>query len=120
MDLTNKLHKAALGAGKGTDVAQAMDELLQYAMFHFAYEEKMMMQSGYPAFEEHRGAHDALLDQLKGIQQDIAAENLKLDARVMNFLQGWLTHHIVSSDRHYVPFARAHEHERSATLLPVS
>jgi len=120
MDLTNKLHRAAVGAEDEPDVPRAMDDLLQYAMFHFAYEERLMARSGYPAFEEHRAAHDALLEQLKGIQRDIAAGSLHLDARVMNFLQGWLTHHIVSSDRHYVPFAKARERERSVTPVPVA
>jgi len=111
VDLTNKLHKAAMGSGG--NIRDAIEELVQYATFHFAFEERMMVQSAYPAFEEHRAGHDALLNQLKAIQRDILAEQLKLDARVMNFLQGWLTNHIVSSDRHFVPFVRAGQHEPS-------
>jgi len=120
MDLTNRLHTAATSAGNSADVSQAMEELLEYTIFHFTYEERLMAKSGYPALEEHRRSHDALLEQLNAIQKDIAEQRLRLDARVMNFLQGWLTNHIVSGDRHYVPFAKAHAAERSATPIPVS
>ncbi len=53
---------------------------------------------------------------------DVAGGRLALNSRVMNFLQGWLTHHIVSSDRHYAPFALAADRNfvipQSAGLTP--
>ena len=44
--------------------------------------------------------------QFEAVRADIAKGQLPLNSRVMNFLQGWLTHHIVSSDRQYVPFVK--------------
>lgn len=109
MELTNKLHKATVGEEGGDDIACAMDELLTYVAFHFSFEETLMAECGYPMLEEHRHSHQELLDQFRALQADITGGRLVLNDRVMNFLQGWLTHHIVSSDRHYAPFAMAAE-----------
>ncbi len=122
MHLTNTLHKAAMGKDGGGDIQCAMDELLTYVAFHFAFEEVLMAECGYPLLEEHRQSHRDLLHQFRALQADVAGGRLALNSRVMNFLQGWLTHHIVSSDRHYAPFALAADRNfvipQSAGLTP--
>ena len=117
LDLTNKLHKAAMRAEDAADIDSAMEDLLNYATFHFTFEERMMENCGYPFFEEHRKTHSELLDQLKGLLAYVADGQMELNERVMNFLQGWLTHHIVSSDRYYVPFVKANKRVADGSAL---
>ena len=107
MDMTNRLHKAALGEKNGDNVEYAMNELLTYVEFHFSFEERLMAECGYPSLIEHRDSHRGLLAEFRALQADINGGGLALNDRVMNFLQGWLTHHIVSSDRHFPPLALA-------------
>jgi hemerythrin len=119
MDLTNKLHKAAAAGEDSRNIQCAMDELMNYVLFHFAFEEKLMADNGYPEFEEHRHMHEELLDQFRALQADVAENRLALNDRVMNFLQGWLIHHIVSSDRELVAFTKAEKPKICVPTVPI-
>jgi hemerythrin-like metal-binding protein len=121
MDMTNRLHKAALGEKNGDDIEYAMNELLTYVEFHFSFEERLLAECGYPSLIEHRDSHQGLLAEFRALQADINGGRLVLNDRVMNFLQGWLTHHIVSSDRDFAPLALAAERKTFVIpRLPVS
>lgn len=80
----------------------ALTLLKHFARDHFASEEALMAEAGYPRLAAHREEHEkfrARLDKLvvRSIGQDVTPEILAL-------LQDWLTNHIAKSDLDYTPW----------------
>lgn len=104
MDMINELNDAMLEK-KGRDcVGGVLNKLINYTASHFALEEKLMSQHGYPEYEEHKAKHDKMVGKVLALQKDVAAKKLSVSSDVMSFLQDWLNKHIMGTDKKYGPF----------------
>ena len=56
VEMINRLH-AAQGAQRHDIVSEVVEELVDYTLFHFAFEETMIEEAGYPLTPEHRRIH---------------------------------------------------------------
>jgi len=99
--MTNDLH-AAIVSGRGAAVvARTLVGLLAYTVSHFAYEEKLLGETGYPGFEQHHAEHQRLVGAIKELQRDLAAGKPALSVDVRQFLKNWLRTHIRGTDQKY-------------------
>ena len=80
---------------------QTLGRLIEYTRTHFWMEESLMRLSKYPNFENHRQAHIKLLLLVSDLQKKLLANNLPISPDVLLFLKGWLTHHMLESDRSF-------------------
>lgn len=104
IDMINALHDA-MAQGKGRDVmAPMVRDMATYAVTHFANEEKLMQEKGYPDFAAHKAQHDAFKQKVGDFQAKVADNKLGVTLEVMNFLKDWLSNHILSVDKKYAPF----------------
>jgi hemerythrin-like metal-binding protein len=76
-----------------------MEELLDYTCYHFAHEELLMEQIGYPHFEEHRLEHEGIRKTLHTMKAQAAGGGGSIAEKLMNFLFSWLRQHTMTSDR---------------------
>ncbi|MHC1788699.1 bacteriohemerythrin [Solidesulfovibrio sp.] len=98
------LHEA-MRSGKGKQQLEAIiDELSNYAVEHFGYEEKLMEQYKYPGYLNHRKEHIAFVDKVIAFGNDFRENRAALTTEVMNFLKNWLVGHIKGTDQKYAPF----------------
>ena len=85
-------------------VRQALDELIDYTKTHFAREEQMMEENGYPDVEGHKKQHAQMIakvgEEVERFEQDPDGSVDELLA----FLKEWLIHHILGTDKEYGPF----------------
>ncbi len=96
---------AAMSAGQGKAVlAKTLDRLVQYTASHFAHEERLMGQHGYPDLAAHKAAHDALTKKVLQFQANFESGNAIMTVDLFEFLNDWLVTHIQGTDRKYVPF----------------
>lgn len=103
VDMLNNLHDA-MKAGKANDVVgKILDGLISYTGTHFAAEERLMTQHGYPNLTKHKGEHAALVKQALDIQKDFKAGKA-LPQNLLQFLKDWLMKHIAGEDKQYGPF----------------
>ena len=96
----NKLYEA-IDSGKATDEAKnALAFLMQYTVFHFGGEEKLMQEDKYPLFTEHKAAHDAFVETVKGLYQKLMEEGATEDFadQVEQEITNWLIVHIKGMD----------------------
>jgi len=101
--LVNRLHDA-MRAGKGASVVEGvLGELASYTRTHFTNEEILMKAHGYPGLEAHAAEHRQLVADVQKLQSDLSAGSL-LTMTVMDFLKGWLSRHILQSDKQYSPY----------------
>jgi hemerythrin len=105
--LTRELHQA-MNAGQGrAAVARILDRLVQYTVVHFALEERLMEECGYPGLEEHRIEHESLTKKVLAFQADYEAGRGPMSVQLLLLLRGWLEHHIQEEDQAYAPYLKA-------------
>jgi len=105
--LVNKMHEA-IHKRKGSDVVEEiLGELATYTKTHFVVEESLMRILGYPDYEDHKVAHDDLLEQVIELKEKVATGQTTVSFQLMHFLKNWLTQHIMVEDAKYTNFFHA-------------
>jgi len=104
VDMVNQLFDA-MKSGKGNQVmGDILKQLIAYTQTHFAAEERLMKQYGYPDFEAHKKEHNALVIQVLDLQKQFQEGKAVLTQHVMTFLRDWLSKHIQGDDKKYGVF----------------
>jgi hemerythrin len=97
----NDLYEA-LQEGRGRDtLREVLNGLVLYTKTHFAEEEKIMQQYGFPGFEEHSKKHDGMTLKVLEIQKKFNAGEISNPIQITNFLKDWLKKHIMGTDKQY-------------------
>jgi len=103
-DTINKLSES-MAQGKGVSVlADIIGELIEHAVVHFNAEELNFEKYGYPQRVEHTTIHNNLISQAKEIKASLERGESVLSAEVLDFLQDWITDHIMKTDKDYEAF----------------
>ena len=99
IDLINQLN-AAMQAGKSAEVlGKVLSELVNYTVFHFGYEEKLMGQHNYTDTPAHKAEHIKFVQTVGEFKKKFDAGNAVVSVEIMNFLRNWLTGHIMKTDK---------------------
>ncbi len=98
VDLGNRLHKAVSDGSARSVIGGVLTELVEYTVAHFGREETLMDLSGYPGTAEHKKEHAALIKTVSELANDFARNKASVTTDTMEFLRGWLVHHIGESD----------------------
>jgi hemerythrin len=97
----------AIAAGHGQEVIEAvLASVVNYTIYHFATEENLMQQYGFPGTAAHRIEHNALTLQISCIQREHSAGKPDAAECFLRFLQQWLEEHMLKRDKEYVQFLR--------------
>lgn len=105
VDLINKLHTAML-EGKSRELfPQILEELEEYAKFHFTFEEKVFRSSDYPTPEEHDETHREFEVKISEFLISCQSEDSN-PFELINYMHEWLIQHILVHDAHYVPYLK--------------
>ncbi len=105
--LFNELYDA-MQQGHGSDVIdKILTSVIDYTVYHFAFEEKLMADAGYPQEAAHRAEHEKLTEQAKSLSQRLQGSGADVTMATLKFLGDWLTRHILVSDQAYAPTLRA-------------
>ena len=107
-DAVNKLADSFKAGTSKAQVKDSMDFLVQYTVEHFATEEKIMKDMGYPKVTSHIAEHLQLVQKAQALQAKLA-EGKPVTMEVTIFLADWLKHHINEVDMGYVEFKRAQD-----------
>ena len=108
-DLINELHDAMTrNYGRGTvpftideydTMAAVLDELIDYASYHFSTEERYMREHAYPGYAAHKAVHRQFADRVRRFREDLEAGKAVVCADVLEFLKDWLVRHILTADK---------------------
>ena len=73
--------------------------LVDHALAHFEYEERIMQNICYPNLSQHKREHDELRNEIAEISKDVmSGEGVDDWKGLVSLVQVWLLRHIVSSD----------------------
>jgi hemerythrin-like metal-binding protein len=73
---------------------------------HFAFENQLMIEVGYPEGEEHLQLHKILLSKLDKMTHEIADRSLNVPQSQMDIVD-WLVSHMTSADADLAAYIRA-------------
>ncbi|MBL3599036.1 MAG: bacteriohemerythrin [gamma proteobacterium endosymbiont of Lamellibrachia anaximandri] len=104
--LINQLHHHVGAEEDRKALASALNTLIDYTLYHFSREERVMMACKYPSFEAHKRQHEKLIEQVVDTahrffekKEDIVQDEL------LDFLKSWLINHILKQDMGFFPYA---------------
>lgn len=104
IDLINKLHDAIMDKKISPEMTdKILREMIDYAHFHFAFEEEHLQKISYPDLKKHRYQHEFFKKNLLGKLQEERAGKLVMNTEVMKMLMNWLQDHILEEDMKYRP-----------------
>ncbi len=100
IDHLNNVYDAVQKGQTRKQVAETLEGLIEYTRDHFAREEAVMRAVEYPDYKKHKKAHEELTKQVKQVAQDfVTKDDYEIGQEVFDFLQRWLTDHIITMDR---------------------
>ena len=107
VSLINQLHDA-VGEEEERDVLETvLDALVEYTVYHFGREERVMEACGYPGLAQHRKRHEALASQVFEVHQRFRDDRSAIIGQdVLEFLKTWLLDHVQKQDQQIAPHAR--------------
>lgn len=103
VDLFNLLGRSVLAGEDRQYVEVLLEELIRCTAWHFCHEERLMLKAGYGDLEEHRQEHLDLMDSVRDLQREILKTG-KLEEQEFEFLEQWLTGHILAADMKFGEF----------------
>ena len=94
-------------------VGEVIDELVDYTLSHFAFEEELMEEAGYPFSAAHKRVHEVFTKRVSEYRLRFeAGEDIVDDLRSM--LSRWLFNHIRGDDKAYAPQVKLHLNQFAA------
>ncbi len=106
VQMLNDLYAGMMNNSSREAASATLKGLTEYTVTHFAYEEKLFRQHGYPQSEEHVREHQALVQAVVEFEEKFTAGEASINMELMNFLKNWLIKHILGSDKQYSRFLR--------------
>jgi hemerythrin len=105
-DIANRFAQA-YAEGHGKDIlASIFAELLEYTQYHFADEERLMKEAGFPDFYQHKANHEKLIEVVLNLKKNFDDHQEGIEERIMDFLKMWLNGHILGMDRNYKSYLK--------------
>ena len=105
VDHINQLHRAVEN-GDRLEVMDVLDQLVEYTVAHFGFEEAMQEKGQYPRAEEHKQVHQEFARKVDQYRQRF--ENGEdIAGKLLEELNIWFISHIQEEDADYVPYLKS-------------
>jgi hemerythrin len=103
-DLGNELIGASMATGGDSDAIKlGLDKMFSAVVQHFVDEEALLAQRGYSRLEEHRQAHERLLQRARELMQSADTGGITTGVIVEYLARDVVAKHILKVDRDYYP-----------------
>jgi len=81
-------------------IMQIIEELKEYAVYHFKSEEEYMLSINYKGYVSQKEAHDSFIEKINSIDLDAIDEDQDQHIlEILDFIVGWISQHILGSDK---------------------
>ena len=90
------------------EIMVVLEELKEYTLKHFRYEEMLMEKYGFEGLDQHKIEHMFLVKKLERMKnEDIDANQEETLLNLINFVSDWIAGHILKTDMGYKEFFNA-------------
>ncbi len=113
IDITSTLSDLLVQAKEGDDIYDEMVEIIQqltdYTIYHFQYEEDLFEKLGYEFKESHIEEHRKLIAEIESLDlKAIDEDQVTYGKKILKFLITWIFKHISGSDFLYRDVFKQH------------
>lgn len=91
----------------GDLIEDVLSALTAYVSYHFAFEEALMRQHGYPRLAEHIASHRRLSQTLDELAAGQRMTDVAQAVRIRKFAIDWLVDHIMQDDAEFADLVKA-------------
>ncbi len=98
IELINEMHRSVQEGVTRDQVVAGLGEIYAQIAAHFALEEKVMQETRYPAFREHKMDFEALLDDLRDIMDEVEDDGEFDEKQLATDLDRWFSDHFRTHD----------------------
>ena len=103
--LLGRLREVIHGPDEAAVVGNVLENLVSYVGYHFAEEERLMAEAGYPHAELHRNSHAEIARTVADMLRSYRADPTSLRAtELLEYLTDWVVLHIGNEDIRYRPW----------------
>lgn len=106
VDLVNRLQPAR-NAQARVRLMQRIEELIDYTISHFSFEESLMEESNYPFRHAHKRVHEIISSRLDAYRLR-ARQGEDVSQSLRNLFERWLFEHIRGDDKAYAIAVKKH------------
>ena len=109
IDLVNQLHDAIEKSNQlatmdsvlreMNTITSVINEMLDYAIYHFSTEEKHMLDYHYPQYDQHKEEHLSFIENIKTFEHDFQKTKTRLSLDIAEFIMNWWQEHILNTDK---------------------
>ena len=105
VDYINDLENAHQKQDKEA-VRQVLDDLVDYTLSHFAFEESLQEEAGYKYCKPHKKVHELFVRRVNEYMERFKLGD-DVTAEIHKLLSSWLINHIKRDDADYVAAVKA-------------
>ena len=98
-DIFNRLYANCLAGSSSNSLEPLIAELVAYADYHFAAEEKYMTAVGYKDSDRHIAEHKLFAERILQFHGDKNAYHCENAKELIVFLGNWLLNHVMVEDK---------------------
>ena len=103
VEYINELDETRSSGHKMENIGKVIDEMVDYTLSHFAFEESMQEEAHYPYYKAHRRVHQLFTRKVAELQERYSqGEDVSEELHKMLF--NWLYNHIKRDDADYVEY----------------
>ena len=103
IDIANRVYELMrneLALDKYDQIVEILQELKEYTVYHFHFEEGLMQKARYKKRFSHKILHQNFLAQVEAVDLSAVDENQEAYlVQIMDFIANWLIEHIVGEDK---------------------
>lgn len=110
IDLINELHESLLAGSGEPDITAFLGEIFRAISAHFALEERFMRQHRYDQADQHKQAHEELLDEIRDIMEGYETDPEGASKQLSSRLDIWFTDHFKTHDARLHHRLGTHDH----------
>jgi len=98
VSLFNILNHAMSEGDSPEYIDAVLEELISCTAWHFRHEERLMLKYRYEDAAAHKSEHQDLIESVGKLQEKFRQEGNQLSDEDVEFLEHWLTEHILVAD----------------------
>ena len=103
IDIANRVYELMrneLALDKYDQIVEILQELKEYTVYHFHFEEGLMQKARYKKRFSHKILHQNFLAQVEAVDLSAVDENQEAYLiQIMDFIANWLIEHIIGEDK---------------------
>ncbi len=107
IELVDELVQAIRDSREDCIIDEVLDDLVDYANYHFSLEERLLHRYGFADEHDHETQHREFIEMIRSlkVKENVRANNVPRET--LDYLENWFCAHELKSDAKYGSYLRA-------------